>query len=73
MGSATIDVVPYSGALAVVDLLTPGQTIVLGNFGPVQSGVLTDVDGTLGPSDDGIATFSTQGQDGQWRTLATTG
>ena len=60
MGSATIDVVPYSGALAVVDLLTPGQTIVLGNFGPVQSGVLTDVDGTLGPSDDGIATFSTQ-------------
>lgn len=60
MGSATIDVVPYNGALAVVDLYTPGQTIVLGDFGPTQSGILTDVDGTLGPSDDGIATFSSQ-------------
>lgn len=60
MGSTTIDVVPYNGALAIVDLLTAGQTIVLGDFGTVQSGILTDADGTLGSADDGIATFSSQ-------------
>lgn len=57
MGSATIDVVPYNGALLTFDLLSGVQTIVLGDFGAEQSGVLTDTDGILGPTDDGVATF----------------
>lgn len=57
MGSVTIDVVPYNGALLTVNLNSGPQTIVLGDFGPQTSGVLQDADGTLGPSDDGIATF----------------
>jgi len=57
MGSATIDVTPYNGALLTFDLLSGMQTIVLGDFGSEESGVLTDTDGILGPSDDGVATF----------------
>lgn len=60
MGSVTIDVVPYHGALLTLDLISGPQTIVLGDFGAETSGTLTDADGTLGPSDNGIATFSGQ-------------
>ncbi|GGE41526.1 hypothetical protein GCM10011360_31280 [Primorskyibacter flagellatus] len=60
MGSAIIDVEPYLGALTVLDLLSAGQTIVLGQFGTPESHTITDVDGILGPGDDGIATLSGQ-------------
>ncbi|WP_169052658.1 Hint domain-containing protein [Pseudooceanicola onchidii] len=46
--------------MATVDLYTAGRTIVLGDFGPTQSGTLTDADGTLGTADNGIATFASQ-------------
>lgn len=57
MGSATIDVTPYNGALLTYDLLSGVQTIVLGAFGSEETGVLVDTDGILGPSDDGVASF----------------
>ncbi|MBY6164655.1 Hint domain-containing protein [Pseudooceanicola nitratireducens] len=57
MGSASIDVIPYNGALLAANLLSSVQNIVLADFGTQLSGTITDTDGILGPGDDGIATF----------------
>lgn len=60
MGSATIDVVPYDGALLSASLFTGTETLVLGDFGPTESGEIIDADGILGPGDDGISTFNSE-------------
>ncbi|MGI3169290.1 Hint domain-containing protein [Pseudooceanicola sp. C21-150M6] len=58
MGSANIDVEPYLGALAALDLLSGTQTLVLGSFGAEVNAELIDSDGILSTSDDGISTFN---------------
>ena len=57
MADATITVTPYNGALVAANLLSSSQTILLGFFGADESATLSDIDGLLSSSDDGVATF----------------
>jgi hypothetical protein len=58
MASATIPAVQYNGSLLAAQLLSGSQTLVLSSFGPGSSGTIVDNDGTLGTSDNGVATFN---------------
>jgi hypothetical protein len=57
---ATIATTPYNGSLLGTQLLSAQRTLVLSAFGPGASGTLTDNDGLLGDSDDGVATYNGQ-------------
>lgn len=58
MPDATTEAWPYDGSLLATQLLSGQKTIILSDFDPATSGTLTDNDGFLSDSDDGIATFN---------------
>lgn len=60
MAEVQISVTPYSGSLVAAKLLSGQQTLVLSGFGTPFTGTLSDRDGVIGTSDNGISTFNGQ-------------
>lgn len=58
MYSHEISVSPYHGSVVTTELLSSKQTLVLNDFGPRETGTLSDDDGVLSDQDDGLSTFN---------------
>lgn len=57
MGSSTLDVRPYSGTLASLNLGGVADTSLLNAIGSSQSGTFSDDNGSLSSADNGVTSF----------------